>query len=116
VSPKPRRGSLGGGGLDMERTEVIAVLDSLAAAGSQPAEVIAALSAASTLLREPSRPTARFTRWTDEEDAQLCREFDDGLPMPDIAKAHGRTRAAIELRLVKLGRLDEESVKVRRRA
>lgn len=99
----------------MERSEVIAALDSLAAAGTHSPDIIEALSAASTLLRQPQRTGARGTRWTDEEDAQLCREFDEGIPLPDIARAHDRSRTAIELRLVKLGRLDEASVTARPR-
>ena len=100
----------------MERNEVIAVIDSLAAGSSQPPEVLEALHAASTLLRRSAtRPAAAGARWTDDEDAQLCREFDDGLPVAEIAKAHHRSAAAINLRLVKLERLEPDSVNARRR-
>jgi hypothetical protein len=102
--------------VDMERNEVIAVLDSLAEGSAQPQEVLAALHAASTLLRQSAaRPAAAGARWTDDEDAQLCREFDDATPVAEIAKTHNRSAAAINLRLVKLGRLEAESVKARRR-
>ncbi|HEX7152914.1 MAG TPA: hypothetical protein VF618_15610 [Thermoanaerobaculia bacterium] len=54
-------------------------------------------------------------RWTDDEDARLCRAFDDGVPVGELAARHGRTNAAITLRLVKLGRIDPSEVQWRDR-
>ena len=39
--------------------------------------------------------------WTDEEDSSLIREFESGMKIADIAKAHGRTNGAIRSRLKK---------------
>jgi len=41
--------------------------------------------------------------WTAEDDEQLRAGFDAGTPTKDLAAALGRTRWAIESRLVKLG-------------
>lgn len=46
--------------------------------------------------------------WTKEEEAEMVRAFDAGNPMSKIAKVHGRSRGAIEGRLVMLGKLTEE--------
>src|SRR6476469_3236625 len=41
--------------------------------------------------------------WSSEDDEQLRAGFDAGTPTKDLAAALGRTRWAIESRLVKLG-------------
>lgn len=101
----------------MQVEQVVSILDSLAAGGSPElfgsAEAQQAISTAAALLK--SRPAAAGARWSDEEDARLVSEFDGGTPVPEIARLHGRSRAAITLRLVKLGKLDEASVRVRGR-
>ena len=99
----------------MEIEQVITTLERMSTA-AENIDREALLPAARTL-RNGSRaaPRAAGTRWSEEEDAQLCREFDEGMNVHDIATQHGRTRTAITLRLVKLGRLDEESVRVRER-
>jgi hypothetical protein len=121
----------------MDQDQVITTLDSLAngldpTTGSriphdlfQSPDVIRALFAAANLLRErptgaratppASRPASAGARWNDEEDALLCREFDAGTPISDIARQHGRTSGAITSRLVKLGRIAPDAVKVRER-
>lgn len=43
--------------------------------------------------------------WTDMEEEKLLDEFDAGMTASAIAKEHGRSRGAIESRLVKLGRI-----------
>jgi hypothetical protein len=122
----------------MERNQVLTTLDSLAN-GLDPTtgariphdlfaspDVIRALFTAASLLRSAdgeetpapragSRPTAAGQRWTEQEDALLCHAFDGGTPVADIARQHGRTKGAITLRLVKLGRIDPETVKTRER-
>lgn len=118
----------------MERSQVIAIVDSLAN-GMDPAtgvriphdvfhtgDVVRALFSAVELLKqEPvresgtSRPASAGARWTDEEDALLCHEFDGGTPIREIAQQHGRTAGAITSRLVRLGRIDADSVTVRDR-
>lgn len=77
-------------------------------------EEIQTLRGAADMLRDApsklSRPAAAGKRWDEAEDARLCRAFDDGASIADLAVAHGRTRTAISLRLVKFGRLDAASV------
>ena len=126
----------------MEKTQVASILRSLAS-GVDPTsnqaanevfaqpDVIRALFMAAELVeggsgangrgtyasgeQRAARPAAAGVRWTDDEDARLCRQFDDGLALSEIAAQHGRTRGAITSRLVKLGRLDPESVRPRER-
>ena len=97
----------------MQRDEVISILELLA--HGQPPTVMEALVTATNLLRQNPRPESSGRRWTDEEDALLCREFDEGRPVGELAKKHGRTRNAIHLRLIKLGRLEPGAVTVRER-
>lgn len=120
----------------MERHEVIAVLESLAngvdpATGQkippeffQGTSTVDALSTAGALLKEdatrPSRrsnPTfpAAGAPWTEEEDKRLIAEHDGGMSAAQMALAHGRTSNSITLRLIKLGRIDPATVKVRQR-
>jgi hypothetical protein len=51
-------------------------------------------------------------RWTSEEEERLAAAFDAGKSVDELARAHNRTRAGIEARLVKLGKLDESAVTV----
>ncbi|HEV7766016.1 MAG TPA: hypothetical protein VGQ76_13510 [Thermoanaerobaculia bacterium] len=117
----------------MAQNQVVTILESLAN-GVDPTtgasahdvfatpDVIRALFIAAGQLRgEPpiasrkSQPAAAGQRWTDDEDAVVCCEFDHGVALSEIATRHGRTKGAITSRLVKLGRTDPESVKVRDR-
>jgi hypothetical protein len=120
----------------MERSAVIAVLESLAA-GKDPmtgtpvthelfeqSDTVCALAAAVALLKDELRPSARSkdakltaagTNWTEQEEALLCHEFDSGMTISAIAVQHGRTSGGITARLVKLGRLDPAAVKPRER-
>lgn len=45
--------------------------------------------------------------WTDIEEDTLLDEFDSGMTTSAIAKAHGRSRGAIESRLTALGKLSD---------
>jgi len=75
-------------------------------------QVIRALNVAVKLIeqsikreaRKAARPASLGTRWTDEEDAELLTALDSKMLIKDIASKHGRSRFAIEARLVKLGR------------
>jgi len=62
-----------------------------------------------------SKAALAGARWNEAEDMRLCEEFEAGLPISEIATQHGRTRGAIESRLVKLGKVDPNSVRVRDR-
>jgi len=46
------------------------------------------------------------SRWTPEEEARLAAGFDAGKTMAELARLHGRSRAGIEARLLKLGKID----------
>lgn len=117
----------------MNRDEVITALSSLMN-GTDPAtgtplladalhrpETRTVLSAATALLKDGARATragkfaAAGTAWSEEEDARLYREHESGMTIAQIALAHGRSSAAINLRLVKLGRIDAAAVKTRER-
>lgn len=100
----------------MENETAISMLEALAEGGAFDPKTIGALQAGISALRSGrARPAAAGARWTDDEDAQLCREFDDGVPLAELATRHSRSRTAVSLRLVKLGRLDESSVRARGR-
>jgi hypothetical protein len=75
-------------------------------------------SAVSTVQR-PARPAAMpgntGLRWTSEEEERLTAAFDAGKTVDELARAHNRTRAGIEARLVKLGKLDASAVTVQLR-
>ena len=51
-------------------------------------------------------------RWTPEEEERLAVAFDSGKSVDEIVRVHNRSRAAIEARLVKLGKLDPSAVTV----
>lgn len=97
----------------MQRDQVISILESLAQ--GQPADVVEALNTATSVLRKNDRPASAGMKWTEEEDALLCREFDAGTAIRAIAQQHGRTAGAITSRLVKLGKLDASQVTSRDR-
>lgn len=94
----------------MKVEQVIETLDTLARGEGQPPEVVQALQAAIVMLHRRAG-----LRWTPEEDERLVREFDAGMPLPEIAREHKRTRGAIAARLVMMGRLDAETAGVRMR-
>ena len=50
------------------------------------------------------------SRWTTEEEQRLATGFDAGRSVDELARAHNRSRAGIEARLVKLGKLDAAAV------
>lgn len=44
--------------------------------------------------------------WTDEEDQRLVQAFDASQPLAELAKQHRRSRAAIQARLLRLGKIE----------
>lgn len=44
--------------------------------------------------------------WSDDEDRALVEAFEAGTPIPELAQSHRRTRAAIQARLVHLGKIE----------
>ena len=50
------------------------------------------------------------SRWSAEEEERLAGGFDAGRTVDELARAHNRSRAAIEARLVRLGKMDASAV------
>jgi len=50
------------------------------------------------------------SRWSTEEEQRLATAFDAGRTVDELARAHSRSRAAIEARLVRLGKMDASAV------
>jgi len=121
----------------MEREQTLRILNALAngvhpATGEQFAsdspyqhpdtvralyESIRAIQApqAAPAARDPKSVSALSNRgnpWTPEEEERLASAFDAGKGVDEIVRSHNRSRAAIEARLVKLGRLDPSAVTV----
>jgi len=71
----------------------------------------AAAAPASASERRPALPqSGAGSRWSPEEDQRLASAFDTGRTIDEIARAHNRSRAAIEARLVRLGKMDAAAV------
>lgn len=76
--------------------------------------VIRALFAVSRALEDCDRPTPPRREqpvnagkpWTQPEDDQLAAAFDAGQPLKQMALELGRSRIAVEARLVKLGKIE----------
>jgi len=61
--------------------------------------------------RRPALPqSGSGSRWSPEEEQRLASAFDAGRTVDELARAHGRSRAGIEARLVRLGKLDASAV------
>jgi hypothetical protein len=107
----------------MEDIKAAEILKSLAA-GQGPADVaplqspdaVRALFLAAEALEARARvarrngnlPRNAGKTWSQEEDERLLAGFDGGSTVDALAAAHERTRAGIEARLVKHGRLEAD--------
>ena len=61
--------------------------------------------------RKPVLPqSGSGSRWSSEEEERLASAFDAGRSVDELARAHSRSRAAIEARLVRLGKMDASAV------
>jgi ATP-dependent DNA helicase RecQ len=58
--------------------------------------------------RLAARLAAAGSAWSAAEEARLVLEWKNSMPLSQIAKAHGRTRGAIQSRLKKLNLLEAE--------
>jgi len=67
-----------------------------------------------TKLRD-SPASHTFVRWTPEEEERLGAGFDAGRTSAELARLHNRSRAAIEARLLKLGKIDVSALTVQLR-
>jgi hypothetical protein len=107
----------------MEDLKAAEILKSLAAgsaasdaAALQSPDVVRALflaaesleTRARTARRNGTLPRNAGKTWTQEEDDRLLTGFDGGATVDALAATHERTRAGIEARLVKHGRLEAE--------
>ena len=107
----------------MDDIKAAGILKSLAAEGAtageaalQSPDVVRALFLAAESLeararsgrRNSSLPRNAGKTWTPDEDERLLAGFDGGAAVEALAAAHERTRAGIEARLVKHGRLEVE--------
>lgn len=54
--------------------------------------------------------TGAGSRWTEEEEERLGAAFDAGKSVDQLARTHKRSRAGIEARLLKLGKIDASAV------
>jgi len=60
-------------------------------------------------------PANTFVRWTRDEEERLAAAFDAGRTSAELAKLHNRSRAAIEARLLKMGKIDVSALTVQLR-
>ena len=77
------------------------------AASPAPAPVSPAAPAPA---RRPMPESGSGSRWSPEEEQRLVASFDTGRTVDELARAHNRSRAAIEARLVRLGKMDASAV------
>ena len=71
----------------------------------------AAAAPAPAPTQRPALPeSGRGSRWSPEEEERLATAFDGGQSVDALARAHNRSRAGIEARLVKLGKMDASAV------
>lgn len=97
------------GGLDPETGEVLPPDSPL----NNPHVVRALFLAARALDQQVSkrdRPRAAAAAnagksWTEAQDQQLATAFDGGKTVAELTQAHGRTRGALNSRLIPLGRM-----------
>ena len=54
-----------------------------------------------------SAPSKSGKPWSDDEDKALAAAFDAGKQILELATAHQRSRFAIEVRLAKLGKIEQ---------
>jgi hypothetical protein len=71
--------------------------------------------AQNTERRAGETPANPFMRWTSEEEERLAAGFDAGKTSAELARLHNRSRAAIEARLLKMGKIDVSALTVQLR-
>ena len=72
-----------------------------------PAPTLAPAPAAE---RKAAPQSGSGARWSGDEEQRLATAFDAGRTVDELARAHNRSRAAIEARLVRLGKMDASAV------
>jgi len=56
--------------------------------------------------RRASAPVNQGKPWASADDESLLKNFDEGVPVPELAKMYQRTVWAVQSRLGRLGRVD----------
>jgi hypothetical protein len=74
-----------------------------------------AAPAAQSERRTGDMPANTFVRWTAEEEERLAAGFEAGRTSAELARLHNRSRAAIEARLLKMGKIDVSALTVQLR-
>lgn len=59
------------------------------------------------IVRHPGKPSRHCARWNEQEDSDLLVFAKSGTPVATLAKMHGRTVTAIEMRLDLIGFLTQ---------
>jgi hypothetical protein len=83
---------------------VRALFVALRALDAPPAQTASKQRAAATGENAPSNSGKP---WSDDEDKALAAAFDAGKQILELATAHQRSRFAIEVRLAKLGKIEQ---------
>jgi len=78
--------------------EAVRMLEGAQAPGAAPAR------------RPEPPPSGAGSRWSSEEEELLAAGFDAGKTVDELARLHHRSRAGIEARLLKLGKIDASAV------
>lgn len=55
--------------------------------------------------RQKNLPDNAGKPWTEEEEAELLKLFDEGYGISELSRQHGRTQTAIRSRLMKAGKI-----------
>jgi hypothetical protein len=84
----------------------------------QRSQVVRALRTAVRALERQEEREERARRlpenagkaWNKDEDERLCRDFEAGTSLRELAKSHARTEGAIRSRLEKLGKIEPPKV------
>jgi len=74
------------------------------------AEIVRALNAVLTAIPASKANPLHLNAgrpWTAIEEDKLADEYDSGMKLSEIAREHGRTRGAIEGRLLKMGKIEK---------
>ncbi|SIS49562.1 hypothetical protein [Salimicrobium flavidum] len=56
--------------------------------------------------RQGALPANAGKAWNEEEEGLLAEAYDKGQSIIELTEAHGRTKASIKARLVKLGKIE----------
>ena len=55
--------------------------------------------------KDSNKPSNKGKKWSESENNDLCKNYERGASISDLAKIHQRTEGAIESRLKKIGKL-----------